>query len=150
MQPQPPIHLKTFKEAQIPLALKDAEDLSSFLDLFQSLAMEFAHDRFGTGDLREAWAAFRAWMESEMDACAEDWRLFLHWYIFHWQSLTSESIQNRHDSTIALQLASTLHDQISPMQKVFLHSALHSPLDFYEIYRLDEWDCFYFKSMFLG
>lgn len=138
-----------FGKSRIGAAIDREAELPVFLELFLGRAMAFAYENCGVADVREAWNAFRVWLSSELDPSAEDWRLFLFWYIFHWQP-SDHPLPCSFEESIAGRAFLTLREETSPRQEAFLRAAASSPLDFYEVYRLQEWDCFYVKSLLLG
>jgi hypothetical protein len=145
-----PIDLTIFDKTNSSELGKEELDLPAFLDRFQAGAIAFAFNGQGIGNLRDAWCTFRAWMHGDLDPQAEDWRLFLHWYIFHWVS-SSENLSDCHsDAVIAEKYSLSLEHALSLEQKKLVAAAIQAPLDFYETYWLAEWECFYLKSLFLG
>ena len=106
-------------------------------------ALLLASNQRGEMDLCQAWHAFRAWFStSRVDEGSEDWRLFLAWYLFHWQAPARPSIAEWY--------VSERPSEVSAEEVRMVATASRSPLDFYEIHTLPEMGCFYVKSLFLG
>lgn len=126
---------------------EDENTLPGFLDDFVDAAFAFARQKFGMKDVREAWSTFRVWMSESVDFQADDWRLFMAWYVFHWHADRAASPEKAQVNAEIFMVAQPNYPSI---QKEILTSAVQSPLDFYEIYQLNEWECFYTKSLFLG
>lgn len=119
---------------------------------FVDRAVFFANRNRPSDDIHNAWRTFRVWLSPWLDYNSDDWRLFLVWYVFHWQSPMGEGEEtaNFSVSSIAEQYVEECPEEVSLVEQKMIAVATKSPLDFYEIYKLPELDCYYVKSLFLG
>jgi hypothetical protein len=123
------------------------KEYEALVNGFVERALTFANQRCDPRDIHEAWRAFRVWLSSWIDYNSDDWRLFLVWYVFHWQAGAEEG--DSRPPTVAEYYINSNEDS-SPEDRWLLGSASVCPLDFYEIYEFVELGCFYMKSLFLG
>lgn len=124
-------------------------DIELVLRRLVDRAVVFAEREFGPGDIHEAWRAFRVWLSPWMDLDAEDWPLFLHWYVFHWRSPKAGEVPSRPRS-IAERFARAEKASLAGSELQLLTIGSKDPPDFYEIMELREIGRYYVKSLLLG
>lgn len=125
-------------------------DAEGILARFLDNAFAYSNETIGLADLRAAWDVFRVWVGSGVNRRAEDWRLFLAWYVFHWHSSSEEVSKRPELPSIAERYLRDRPDAVPPEVHLLVRSAIGTPLDFYEMLYLPEFERYYLKSLFLG
>lgn len=123
---------------------------NSLVHGFVDKAVFFANQNRDPQDIHDAWRTFRVWLSSWIDYNSDDWRLFLVWYVFHWQPLELALDREAASGSIAEQYAKAFPEEVSTAERRMIVAATTNPLDFYEIYEFPELGCYYVKSLFLG
>lgn len=138
-------------EAEIPVTPFPLQEWGSQVNRFVDRAVFFANQNRDPQDIHDAWRTFRVWLSSWIDYNSDDWRLFLVWYIFHWQApAASLEVPCRRVPSIAEEYLEKQPQEISESERKMVASAISSPMDFYEIHDFPELNCVYVKSLFLG
>lgn len=125
-------------------------EMKGILDGFLDNACSYAQETIGLADLRDAWDVFRAWLGSGVNVRADDWRLFRAWYVFHWHSQSSGSSNRPELSSIAERYLRDRPEVEPPDAHLLVRSAIGTPMDFYEVLYLPDFERYYLKSLFLG